>query len=200
MNQLEEPDLSKTYSYADYLKWTFEGMVELIKGKVFMMSPAPLSIHQVIAGNLHGYLWQYLKKKPCQVFIAPFDVRLLNKDKSTADKDIFTVVQPDICIICNPEQIDKRGCVGAPDMIAEVLSPGTSKKDIKDKYQVYEESGVKEYWIVAPQDQTLTIFDFDEYTGKYALRGLYSRENKVSVAVLPGFVLDLSEVFPEEEN
>src|SRR6218665_1287708 len=135
----EEPDLSGTYSYADYLNWQWDDMTELIRGKIFRMSPAPGSLHQRVSGNLFGLLWNQLKGKPCQVFSAPFDVRLPVKWKKN-DRDITTVVQPDLCVICDPSKIDERGCLGAPDLIMEILSRHTSTKDVRDKFDVYEEA------------------------------------------------------------
>jgi Uma2 family endonuclease len=125
---LNEPDVNYgyEYTYADYLKFEFEEMVELIKGKIFPMSPAPRSKHQLINGNIFGPLWSFLKNKKCQVFIVPFDVILpiANKKREKAT----TVVQPDICVICNPELVEEAGCFGVPDWIVEILSPHNSKK------------------------------------------------------------------------
>ncbi len=118
------------YTYAQYLQWKFEDMVEIIKGRVFPMS-APREIHQRITGNLYRDIAYSMKKHPCRVYIAPFDVRLPLHGKK--DVEITTVVQPDICVICDLSKIDKKGCLGAPDMIIEVLSPSTSKKDMRNK-------------------------------------------------------------------
>jgi len=104
--QLSDLDLTKTYTYADYLKWTFDERLELIKGKVFNMSPAPGSKHQLISGTVFNEFYNYLKGKPCKVFSAPFDVRLTRR--SVDDKDITTVVQPDICVICDRSKIEWR--------------------------------------------------------------------------------------------
>src|ERR1700709_2768660 len=102
--QLSDLDINKTYTYADYLKWTFDERLELIKGKIFKMSPAPGSVHQLISGAVFFELYSYLRGKPCKVFAAPFDVRLIRR--SVNDKDITTVVQPDICVICDPKKVD----------------------------------------------------------------------------------------------
>lgn len=142
---VNEIDLSGTYSYASYMRWKFEERVELIRGRVFEMSAAA-TMHQVCAGNIFFELKLFLKAKSCRAFISPFDVRF--PDKSKADKDIFTVLQPDICVVCDENKIDRRGCVGAPDIVIEVLSPGNNQKDLFHKYQIYEESGVREYWVV----------------------------------------------------
>jgi Uma2 family endonuclease len=166
--------------------------VELIKGRIFKMSPAPTSDHQVISREISGQLWQFLKGKTCQVFSAPFDVRFPRK--STEDKDILTVLQPDICVVCDPAKIDKKGCIGAPDIIIEILSPSNSEKELKYKYEVYEEAGVKEYWVVFPDEKTLLIYTLTD--GKFVPSRLMVKSDVVTSAILPGFMLDLSEIFP----
>ena len=151
-------DLNKKYTYADYLKWTFEETVELIKGRIFPMA-APLSNHQDATGNLFNIFKNYLKTHPCKVYTAPFDVRLPKPlFQRQSDRDIEPVIQPDISVICDLRKIDRRGCPGAPDLIVEVLSKSTEAKDIKDKFEVYEESGVREYWIVGVEDRTVNVF------------------------------------------
>ena len=157
---IKEPDLSGSYTYADYMTWEWEQRAELILGKIFKMSPAPSSGHQRILGNLYVPIWNYLQGKKCQAFLAPFDVRLPGPSKK--DRDIVTVVQPDICVICDSSKVDQRGCLGAPDWIIEILSKYTSAKDLNIKFDVYEASGVKEYWVVHPSEQTLLIYTLDE--------------------------------------
>lgn len=193
--KVEEPDLSGTYTYANYLTWQWGEMKELIRGKIFKMSPAPGSLHQQVSGNLFGLLWNYLHGKPCLVFSAPFDVRLPNAQKGKTDQDISTVVQPDLCVVCDRSKIDERGCLGAPDWIIEILSHHTSAKDINEKFEVYEEAGVKEYWVVHPQEQTVLVYTLDKQ-GKYqGLLKPYIRTDKISPVALPGITIDLTEVF-----
>ena len=184
-------DLNKLYTYADYFKWQFEERVELIKGRIFKMSPAPNSIHQRLSSDIHGQLWSFLKGKKCRVFSAPFDVRLPRKSKE--DKDIITVLQPDICVICDLSKIDTKGCIGAPDIVVEILSPGNNATELKNKYEVYEESGVKEYWVVSPQNNTFIIYTL--INGKYDASRLMVAGDVVTSSVLDGFLLDLSELF-----
>lgn len=186
-------DLNKTYTYADYFKWKFDERVELIKGKVFKMSPAPNTWHQVITGEMFVKLRTFLEKNPCSVFIAPFDVRFIRKSKD--DHDITTVLQPDICVVCDRSKIDYRGCVGAPDLVVEVLSPGNNAKELKKKYEVYEESGVIEYWVISPQDQWLQIHTLTN--GKFKQSPYYVSGDTVTSSVLPGFSLDLTGIFKE---
>lgn len=115
ITNLKQLDLNASYSYADYLLWHFNERVELIKGKIFKMSPAPSSYHQRISGELTYYLSKVFRKTSCQMYVAPFDVRLLNFKSSTVDNHITTVVQPDLCVICDTTKIDEKGCIGAPD-------------------------------------------------------------------------------------
>ena len=155
INQL---DLDKVYSYADYLTWKFQDRLELFKGKIFKMSLAPSRTYQLILGKLHIALSEHFAKGMCQLYLSPFDVRLLNKKLSSPDKDIFTVVQRDLCVICDEEKLDERGCNGAPDLVIEILSPGNSKKEMGIKFELYEEAGVKEYWIVEPSEKAVFVY------------------------------------------
>src|SRR5690606_1106028 len=122
----------------------------------FKMTAAPSRIHQKIAGKLYHRLHGFLEENPCEVYIAPFDVRF--PTSSTKNEDVYTVVQPDICVICDKNKLDDAGCIGAPDLIVEILSPGNNKKELQNKYEVYRESGVREYWIIHPIEQTLLIY------------------------------------------
>ena len=158
ITNIKQLDLKGSYTYADYLLWHFKERVELIKGKIFKMSPAPNSFHQDISGNLFFELRNFVNKGSCKLYAAPFDVRLINYKESTADNQILTVVQPDLCVICDRTKIDEKGCIGAPDLIIEILSPGNSKKEMDIKYDLYEENGVLEYWIVNPSEQTIAIY------------------------------------------
>ena len=127
--QFSDLDLDKTYTYADYLKWTFDERLELIKGKIFSMSPAPGTNHQRISGAVFYSLYHSLKGKPCKVFSAPFDVRLTRK--SLKNKEITTVIQPDLCVICDLKKIDKKGCIGAPKSLLKYSRQGIIKWNFK---------------------------------------------------------------------
>jgi len=120
--QFSDLDSTKTYTYADYLKWTFDERVELIDSKIFDLESSPGTLHQLLSGYISCSLGNFLQGKSTEVFAAPFDVRL--PKSSIDDKDVFTVVQPDICVICDPNKIDERGCVGAPDIVVEILIKG----------------------------------------------------------------------------
>ncbi len=181
-------DLTKSYTYADYLTWQFTDRVELIMGKIFKMSPAPTSSHQHAVSVLHGTIFQFLKGKPCKVFPAPFDVSL--PDVSGISQ---TVVQPDITVICNPSRITEQGCNGAADMVVEVISKSSVKKDLHEKYGIYEKAGVKEYWIVQPQDRSLIIFTLTE--AGYQPSKPLTKGDLATSQVLPGLAIDLDELF-----
>lgn len=192
---VKEPDITYgNYTYADYLRWDTEETVELIKGKVFKKAAAtPRRIHQWVAGNLYTEMNLFPKGKKCQAYIAPFDVRLPVKSKR--DDKIYTVVQPDICVVCDPAELDDRGCIGAPDLVVEVLSPGNKQLELQHKFEVYESSGIKEYWIVDPESQTLLVYTLID--GKYQASRLMTSGDKVKSSVLKDFELDLGEFFAD---
>jgi len=194
MDSIDDLDFSKTYTYADYYSWRFEERLELIKGKIFKMSPAPGGDHQQIALGIASALYVFLEGKQCKVYTAPFDVRLVRSE--TSDKKVKTVVQPDVCVICDLTKMkDQRSCLGAPDIIVEVLSPGNSKKEQKIKYSLYEEFGVKEYWIVYPAERSLMKFVLNN-EGNFILEGgpLVSGD-KITTPILPGFELAVDKIF-----
>lgn len=188
-----EIDVSLTYTYANYLNWLFPERVELIKGKVFEMSPAPSRVHQEVTGNLYRKLGNFLSGKECKVYIAPFDVRFPKESKK--DKDIYTVLQPDICVICDKGKLDYRGCVGAPDIVVEVLSPGNTKMELVNKYKIYEEFGVKEYWVVSQSKQNILIYTLD--SGKFRPSEVFNSNDIITSPFLPGFELKLNDVFAD---
>ncbi|RYE30010.1 MAG: Uma2 family endonuclease [Sphingobacteriaceae bacterium] len=192
---LSDLDLSKTYTYADYLQWKFDERIELIKGKIFKMSPAPSSFHQEIAVEITRVFANYLKGKICKVYSAPFDVRFIKK--SLLNEDIKTVVQPDICVICDRGKIDKAGCLGAPDIVVEIISPGNNKTELLNKFEIYEENGVQEYWIVSPQDKTFLKYTLNA-DGVYVASKLLPADSEITTPILPGFVLKLEDVFAED--
>ena len=188
--QLLDLDLNKFYTYADYLKWQFEQRVELIKGKIFEMS-APNRLHQKFSIKLATKLDTFLEDKTCNVYTAPFDVRFPGNSKRTDEID--TILQPDICVICDISKLDNEGCNGAPDIVIEILSPGNKARELRNKYDIYEESGVIEYWIVSPQDETVLIYTL--YEGKYQASRIMTYGDIVTSSVLPGFSLNLTELF-----
>lgn len=190
INQL---DFDKTYSYADYLTWRFQERLEIFKGKLFKMSPAPSTSHQKVSMKLTKFILQKFSNHPCNLFAAPFDVRLLDKKKTTNDSEIFTVVQPDLCIICDENKLDQRGAFGAPDLVIEILSPGNSKKELKYKFDLYEEAGVLEYWIVNPEDKTFLIYVLrdKQFIGLHPL----IEEDQIKSPLFPQLDFVLEEIF-----
>jgi Uma2 family endonuclease len=193
--QLSDLDLNSTYTYADYAKWRFEEYVELIKGKIYKMSPAPRRMHQTLAGNLFRSIDKYIPKgKDCKVYFAPFDVRLPQYNANGELKtDIYTVVQPDICVICDPAKLDDAGCLGAPDLVVEILSPSTAKKDLNEKFKIYEESGIREYWVVFPEAQVLHIYSLQN--DQYELAAQYEKDGMANSIIFPDLELDIFELF-----
>lgn len=193
-NELKEPEAiygKQHYNYADYLKFSYDDMVEIIRGKLFKMSPAPSSLHQRISGRLFTIISNHLWDKRCKVFHAPFDVILPVSGKEYLESD--KIVQPDITIICNPDLIKERGCFGSPDWIIEILLPHTAKKDVQDKFDIYEESGVKEYWIVEPKNLTVEVFVLKD--NKYQRIRTYIEEDVIPCHTLECLEIRLKEVF-----
>ncbi len=188
--QLADLDMDKIYSYADYLKWQFDERIELLKGRIFKMG-APNFAHQAITGELYYQLRAFLQQKSCRVFVAPFDVRF--PKKSLENQEVYTVLQPDVCVVCDSTKYDFRGCIGAPDIVIEVLSPSNNEKELKNKYDIYEEAGVQEYWIVSPQDNT--FFRYTLVDGFYIGTHPKVSGDIVTTPILPGFELDLKVIF-----
>ncbi|MDR1342168.1 MAG: Uma2 family endonuclease [Prevotellaceae bacterium] len=188
-------DMNRQYTYADYLQWLDDKRRELINGFIRMMS-APATAHAEVTGDLHATLHYFIKQRSgkCKVFVAPFDVRL-PKNGEKDDNKIFSVVQPDIVVICDPSKIDEKGCLGAPDMVVEVISPYTRKYDLNDKFNLYEASGVKEYWTVEPfeKDVIVIVFLLQE-DGRYAEGVIYRSGAKIPVQTLPGLEVDTDEL------
>ena len=172
----------KHYTYADYLTWPDDARYELIDGEAFLMAPAPLIEHQEVAGDVYHQLRNQLDGKPCRPYIAPVDVRLPRNDE--ADAAIDTVVQPDVLVVCDPAKIDRRGVRGAPDWLAEVLSPSTAAHDQIAKRRTYERAGVREYWLVHPGDRTLTVYALID--GQYGRPEIYELKDQTPIGVLPG--------------
>ncbi|CAD6873125.1 Uma2 family endonuclease [Methylomonas fluvii] len=197
ITQLSQLDPNGTYSYADYLTWRLEESVELIKGKIMAMSPAPSRKHQSVSLNLSVSLGNHFKHKHCNVYVAPFDVKLYDRRKSLLkDREVFSVVQPDLCVICDKEKLTEQGCDGAPDWIIEILSPGNSQRELRLKFQLYRESAVTEYWIVHPYEQTLYQFVLDQ-NQKYQLHAMHPGDEIATPYLFPDLQIDLNDVFAE---
>lgn len=199
ITSLDQLDLTKEYTYADYLTWRLSERVELIKGKILKMSPGPNRRHQEISFELSFFIGQHLREKSCKAFTAPFDVRLplpLHRQKKGK---VDTVVQPDIVVICDPEKLDDQGCNGAPDLVVEILSPGNSKREMKIKMELYQNAGVQEYWMIDPLRECVTCFHLDA-NGEYQGGKPYFAEDDIPSRVLEGFVLKGSNILNHLED
>lgn len=193
ITSIDQLDPNATYSYADYLKWQIDERIELIKGKIFRMSPASATRHQLIAGEIHFLLKGHLRRKSCKVFFAPFDVRLTPLQKTESNK-IYTVVQPDVCVVCDLTKIDSKGCIGAPDLIVEVLSPGNTDKEMKEKFEIYEENGVKEYWLIEPDHHIVLVYKLNE-EGKFIGLKPFIESEILTSEVVEGFQVLVKDIF-----
>lgn len=190
--EVEEPDPSLIYTYADYYQWRFLERLELLRGRIFRLAAAN-TLHQRLVMKLGFGLYDFLKGKTCQAFIAPFDIRLPVKNKRKDDQ-ITTVVQPDVCVVCDPTKVDERGVCGAPDLIIEVLSPSNSQYDVRDKFDIYQEAGVKEYWIVNPMQESIMVALL-QADGKYGSSTVHKTGEILHSATVPGFTVDIKDVF-----
>ena len=193
ITNINDLDLNGSYTYADYLLWQFSERIEIIKGKIFKMSPAPGRSHQQVLLKLTRELDKYFINLNCELYFAPFDVRLINFKKRTADNLIFTVVQPDLCVVCDLLKRDERGCFGSPNLIIEILSVGNSNTDLKIKFDLYEENGVQEYWIVSPSEKTVLIYTLqnDQYIGSRP----FITDTEIQSVTFPDLKFEVNKIF-----
>ncbi len=191
INQLDQ---NGHYTYADYLLWQFQERVELFRGKLRKMV-APNVRHQRIASNIHGSIWMLLQQKQSDAFSAPFDVRLpLPRHRSSTDRT-DTVVQPDICVVCDRNKLDERGCIGAPELVVEILSAGNSKKEMKDKLDLYESAGVLEYWVIDPEHSIVHAYTLDATTQLFVPARPLTDEDILRSSVLENYAIALDKIF-----
>ena len=183
----EVNEAARKYTYEDYLNRDDDIRFELIDGVIYMLA-TPVQVHQEIAGEIHGQLWSFLKGKPCKVFMAPFGVRL------NADSGDNTILEPDLFVVCDLKKLDGKSCVGAPDLVVEVLSPSTSKKDRTLKFDKYRQAGVRELWIADPGDKTVSVYVLRD--GEYIVRH-YDDSGTIPVHVLEGCNIVLADVFAQ---
>ncbi|MDO5651959.1 MAG: Uma2 family endonuclease [Moraxella sp.] len=190
ITSLSQLDLDKHYNYNDYLTWDIKEKIELIKGKVLITKDTPARPHQDISQNINRILYRYFKNHPCRVYFAPFDVRLYSPSR-----EIETVVQPDLCVVCDLDKLDTKGCLGAPDLVVEILPPSNTKKEMSVKFDIYQEAGVREYWIVNPNEGTLLIYTLKDgiYIG---MRPYVAGETQTAhSAIFPEMVFDVDDLF-----
>ena len=184
----------KNFTYGDYITWPDEERWELIDGYAYNMSPAPSRRHQEISRELGRQIANFLVNKTCEVYSAPFDVRLPEADEN--EEDIATVIQPDIVVVCDKKKLDDKGCRGVPDLIIEILSPTTSAKDMKIKLPLYERFAVKEYWVIYPIDNIVQLFKLNKKK-MYGKPDVYTKEDKIKTPILEGLEVELELVFKE---
>lgn len=182
----------RKFTYADYLTWPEDERWELIEGIPYNMTPAPSRIHQKILGDLHRQFSTYLLDKKCEVYAAPFDVVL--PEESDEDSEIVTVVQPDLVVVCDEEKLDEKGCRGAPDLVVEILSPSTARRDLKEKLLLYERVGVREYWVVHPHEKVVEVFRLCD-TGEYGKPEAFTPGDELRVGIFADFAIDLEAAF-----
>ncbi|MGI4871336.1 MAG: Uma2 family endonuclease [Janthinobacterium lividum] len=195
ITQFSQLDLSKSYTYADYLTWEFPEYVEMIGGRVLPYMPGRSSAHQQCLGNLMGAVHKELKRRPEKMVQIPFDVLPTYKN-GQADNQLGTVVQPDLIVASDPAMIQERGCFGAPDWVVEILSPGFTDRDIRIKFRLYEESGVREYWLVYLGLNNVAVYLLEN--GRYQVSAEYARPSPIPVATLPGFAIKWTDIFADD--
>ena len=176
----------KYYTVDEWLSWDEDVRCELYEG-MLIMHAQPTQRHQGILSELHGQLWQFLKGKSCKVYPAPFGVRLSEKED--------TAFEPDIVVVCDKSKLDGKICTGPPDLVIEIISPSTERMDRMFKYQKYQESGVREYWIVDP---VLNYLQVGVLEGGVYKTTVYDADEVAPVAVLEGCNIILSDVFAED--
>ena len=192
ITQFSDLDLNRNYSYADYREWQLEGHVELVNGRVCAMAPSQTRLHQKVSTKIFKPLTDFFIQNPCELYFAPFDVRF-PRHPSDPENKVFTVLQPDICVVCDLEKLDDNGCNGAPDLIVEITSKGTRQRDFHFKYSVYEESGVFEYWIVDPLEKV--IYQNHLVNGAYKQVAIVGEGEVLYSAHFQGLEIKVSDIF-----
>jgi Uma2 family endonuclease len=178
---------TRYYTYKDYLAWSRPYGDELVDGAAYVREPpSPARLHQEIVSEVHRQMANALKDKPCRAYVAPFDVRLPKSIE--ADDLVDTVVQPDLFIVCDLQKLDARGMRGAPDWLAEVLSPSTARHDQIVKLPAYERAGVREVWLIHPDDRTVAIYRLDG--GRYGRATILELKGQTPLAAVPGVTVD----------
>lgn len=193
------PMYGNLYTYADYLRWEFEERLEIIRGKIYWMTPGPGRTHQTIVTRLSFHLGNYFENHRCHLFHAPFDVRLIDPmKKSKEDEDIVTVCQPDLMVVCDEKKLEERGVIGAPDFIVEILSPGNAKKEMGIKFELYEENGVREYWMVGPSEHVIYqyVFNGEKFIGRKPV----IEDEKIHSAIFPNLAFDVEQIFSKRNQ
>jgi Uma2 family endonuclease len=170
------------FTWADYRAWRGDERWELIDGAAYAMAPAPSIRHQTVVGNVFARIAEHLRGRPCRPFVAPTDVKLSEQD----------VVQPDVLVVCNQDIITETHIDGAPDLVVEILSPGSAARDLRQKKSLYERAGVREYLLIDPLEHYALRFllgadGFDRGT-------VIALDEPLTFATLDGLAMPLWEI------
>ncbi len=174
----------KLYTYSD-IEALQEGIrAELIDGKIYYLA-SPSTLHQRISGALHFAIYSHIAahKGKCEVFTAPFGVWPFGEENDT------NYLEPDLSVVCDPGKLTEKGCNGAPDFVIEIVSPSTASRDYLYKLNQYQSAGVREYWIINPDNQFINVFDFTGDTSNS-----YRFADTVGSSVLEGFTIRISDL------
>ena len=162
--------------------------MELLRGRIFRMSGASVA-YQRISRKLSTQIDNYLEGKVCELFVAPFDVVLTSSDGKEN-----TVLQPDLCVVCDPEKFkDGKRCNGAPDWVVEIVSPSNAEKELHKKMEIYQEAQVSEYWVIRPEEKELDIYLLRE--GRYVPQLPLFAGDIVAPEKFPQLQIDLTTIF-----
>ena len=172
-----------SFSWDDYRSWDDGTQWQIIDGEAFAMTPAPMPRHQRIQQEIGWHLENYFRERPCDVFPAPTDVKLSERD----------VVQPDLSVVCDPDQVKRTHIEGPPTLVVEIISPSTVTLDRVRKMNLYDKAGVKEVWLVTPYPWLAEVFVLDG--GSYRLAAAYEKDGLLESVTFPGLTVALTEVF-----
>lgn len=188
---IAQEKIQEQHTYADYLQWDTTKRYELIEGAAVLLA-APSTSHQRVSGEIHRQMLNFLEGKKCEAFAAPFDVRLF-EGEGDLPENVSTVVQPDITVICDKSKLDERGCKGAPEMVVEIISPGSLRHDRLVKFNLYQRAGVKELWLVDLASGSIEVFLLKG--GLLLLHEVYTAKDTAKVNSLEGCFIEVNKVF-----
>jgi len=189
LDQLNEDSFE--YNYSDYMKWQIQERVELIMGKIFPMS-APTTLHQHIVGEIFFNMYSYFQHKSCEAFLSPIDVRLPVGKKENIYK---TVVQPDLCVVCDQVKIEEKGIIGGPDLVVEILSPSNRQIEMYEKFEAYQASLVREYWIIHPGEHWMLQYVLNE-NNLFELHKKHENLSRLVSVIFPDLIVDMAAYKP----